>query len=341
MPCYVGLDASKHKTSICIMDKQGKLLKQGEVETSPAAIIEYLRGDGLRYARIGIEASNVAAWLCKGLAHARLPAICIESRHAHGALRTRPNKTDKSDARGIADLMRVGSYRAVHIKSRESQQIRALLSARNTLRAKARDLQNAIRGFLLNFGYKLPLRQPSSFSRSVERLISRDDFAKQLIGPLLDLRSKLEEEAKKIEDRLVFFAKTDPVCRNLTTAPGVGFMTALIYRSAIDDPSRFTYSRSVGPHFGLVPRTFQSGLVDWRGGITKHGDRELRRALYISALASLRPNFKDSWLKAWGARVESRRGRKRALIAVARRLAVVLHRMWVTGAPFRWEASPA
>ncbi len=342
MPCYVGLDVSKQLTSICAMDAKGGVLREGRVESSPKSIVDFLRGDRVRYARVGIEACGLAAWLYQGLARAGLPVLCIEARHAHGVLSARcQQKTDRSDARGIADLMRTGTFRVVHIKTRASQEARAILTARKILRAKAMDLENAIRGLLLGFGIKFEPARGLRFDRRVKPLIAKDAFAARLVLPLLDLRERLLAQAAGFEAQLRELAAQDSVCANLMTAPGVGPLTALTFRTAIDEPGRFASSRSVGAHFGLVPKLSQSGDVERRGRITKHGDRDVRAMLYLAALSAFRTGGRKSWLSAWGEQVAARRGRKRAVVAVARRLAVVLHRMWLSGSPFRWETLPA
>ena len=337
MPYFVGLDGSKKTTSICVMDRKGAIVREGEVATEPKAITSFLRGQGARYALVGMEEWTMSSWLRDGLARARLPVICIEGRHAHGVLKARAHKTDRTDARGIADLLRTGTYRPVHRKSEASRQIKALLTARQLLATKALGMENAIRGLLMNLGFTLGARLRRAFGDVVTRLVRRNEFAWGLVAPLLELCAKLRDQARELERRLTAIAKGDEACRVLTTAPGVGPLTALAYRSVIDDPNRFARSRSVGPLLGLVPRVRQSGETERRGRITKAGDHMLRSGLYMAAIVILRRGGRESWLRAWGETVAARRGKKRAFIAVARRLAVVLHRMWVTGASFRAE----
>ncbi len=335
MPYYVGLDASKNTTNICVMDAKGAVIREGVVDTDPRAIVRFLRGRGVRYAAVGMEAWAVSNWLSEGLAEARLRIVCIETRHAHGVLKARAIKTDRSDARGIADLIRTGTYRPVHPKSVESRQVRALLAARQLLASKALSLENSIRGLLLGLGLRIAARQRGKFAARVMALASKNEFAVGLVRPLLEIRATLLDEAAKLEKRLVQLTRTDPVCRLLMSAPGVGPLTSIAFKSAIDDPNRVTDSRAVGALMGLVPRVRQSGGTERRGRITKTGDRMARSALYLAAMVVLRRGAPASWLKSWGEAVAARRGVKRARIAVARRLSVVLHRMWVTGTPFR------
>ena len=338
MPCYVGLDASKKTTAICVLDAGGAILREAVVPTTVADIVGALRGDGVRYGRVGLEACGLASWLYEGLARARLPVTCIEARHAHSVLQAQANKTDRSDARGIADLMRTGTYRTVHVKCARSRELQALVSARKLLKEKVVDVENAIRGLTLSLGLKVQSRRKATFELRVREIVRGHAFAESLMIPLLEARAALLATAAGLEGRLREEAEADPVCRLLTTAPGVGWLTALLFRVAIDEPGRFQSSRSVGAHLGLVPRTYQSGGSERRGGISRRGSSEMRTALFMSALALMKVRRPCS-LKTWGDGVAARRGRKRALVAVARRLSVVLHRMWISGTPFPWEAA--
>jgi transposase len=284
-----------------------------------------------------MEAWSLAPWLYAGLARAGLPIICIEARHAHAVLdATRANKTDKNDAKGIAEVMRAGIYKTVHIKTPASQQARALITVRKLLRSKARDVENGIRAALLVFGLKLNSGARSTYERRVRRLMGRDSFLKGLIEPLLSVRKRVLDEMDAFEDRLKVMAAEDPVCRRLMTAPAVGAVTALTFRAAVDEPGRFVRSRDVAAHFGLTPKANQSGEMDRHGRISKRGDSSVRVALFMAAKYQLRRAAKPSSLKTWGEAVAARRGRMKALVAIARRLAVTLHRMWVTETDFRW-----
>jgi transposase len=340
MPLFVGLDASKHKTSICILDADGGTVAEGEVATEPKDIIAFLRGRRERYRRIGIEAMSLASWLYEALAKAGLPIICIDARHAHGVLKARLNKTDRNDARGIAEIMRVGIYKAVHIKSAESQQARLLLIARRMLRTKSRDLENLICGALLQSGMKV---SPSAkaFDVKVRELVRKKDFLRSVISPLLDARADLIRRAKLMENCIRALAKEDPVCRRLMTVPGVASIVALTYRTSIDIPGRFADSRNVGVHLGLTVRVRRSGLMERRGNISKIGDATTRSALFSAARVILFSVKRQSRLRDWGLEVKSRRGAGKAMIAVARRLAVILHRMWTTDTDFHDGAVPA
>ncbi len=341
MPCYVGLDASKRLTSVCVLRSNGETVREGDIPTSPKAIVGFLRGDRLRFARVGIEAGSVGSWLGPALIRAGLPVTQIETRRAHSILKERANKTDRSDARGIADLMRTATFTPVHMKSSESQHVRALVTARKLVKAKVLDLQNGIRGLLHGFGLPFDAGRARSFEARARDAARRLAIAQDVVLPLLTALAQLRSILTSYDKTIRVVATASPVCSLLMTAPGVGPITALLFYSSIDDPSRFRRSRNVGPHFGLVPRTQQSGESERRGRISKRGDAEARASLYCAGLTALRTSTRPSWLKTWGLEVAARRGRKRAAVAVARRLAVVLHKMWITGTPFRWEQGGA
>ncbi len=341
MPCYVGLDASKKFTSICVMDRSGVVIREGVVPSTPEDIAAFLRGGRLRYARVGLEMWSMAAWLYVGLAKAGLPIICVNGVHAHGVLKARTHKTDRNDARGIADLMRTGTFKPVHIKSGASQEGQALSTARRLLKTKITDLENGIRGLLLSLGLKLDRGRANTFESRARKLSQRHEFATSLTVPLLEVRSSMLTQLGELEKRINALASADPVCRLLMTAPGVGSLTALIFRSCIDEPLRFHSSRSIGPYLGLVPRTYQSGEFERRGRISKAGAQDVRSSLFMAAMTLTQVTRRNCWLKTWGNQIAARRGRKKALVAVARRLAVMLHHMWVTNTPFRWDLQPA
>lgn len=342
MPCFVGLDVSKKTAHICVVNEVGGILEEGITESDPKAIIAFLRGKRRRYARIGMEAWSLASWLYAGLAKAGLPVIVIEAFHAHGMLTaTRRNKTDRNDARGIAELMRQGIYKTVHVKTLESQEIKAQLSVRKLLLMKAHDIENGIQGLLLGYGLRLRPGLKATFERHATALTAPVARASELIEPLLAVRRCILAEVAEFDGRLKRMAVDDPVCQRLMTAPGVGALTALTFRAAIDEPARFPKSRSVGVHLGLTPRTRQSGEKETRGGISKMGDESARTALFLAAIAQMRRSTKTSWLKTWGEQVAARRGRKKAVVAVARKLAVTLHSMWMNETEFRWSAAPA
>jgi transposase len=333
------LDASKATTSVCILGADGETVREGDVATEPTAIIQFLRGERRRYRRIGLEATSLSAWLYESLAAAGLPIICIDARHAHGVLAARLNKTDRNDARGIAEIMRAGIYKAVHIKTKASQEAKLLLSARASLSAKRHDIGNAIRAALLQFGLKIAPGSTYNFDQRAEKLAPAAGVLREVVDSLLASRAALATQIARLEGRINQLVAADPICGRLMTAPGVGPLTALAYRAAVDVPQRFSSSRTVGVHLGLTRRAFKSGTIDRHGRISKCGDQAARSALYLAARTLLRPATRPSYLKAWGLKVAAERGHGKGVIAVARRLAVILHRMWIDETDFRWEVT--
>jgi transposase len=334
---YCGLDISLRKTSICIVDRDGAIVKEATVASDPEAIGQALRDSGRPLERIGIEAGSTSSWLLAGLRAQGWPVVCIDARHAAAALQAGfRNKTDRNDARGIADLMRVNKFRQVWVKSPEAQRQGALLTARSALHRQLVNLENIIRGILRGEGVVLPLGR-ARFEREVQQATAADECLAGIVAPLLAARAELLRQRAAVDRRIVETARHDPVCRLLATAPGVGAHVALAFRAAIDDPARFRRSRTVGAHLGLTPRQHSSGEVNRTCGISKMGDRHARSMLYIAALCILRRDV-GLWCgpKAWALAVAKARGIRKARVALARRLAVVLHRMWVTGEPFRW-----
>ena len=251
------------------------------------------------------------------------------------------NKTDRNDARGIAQMMRVGLFKPVHVKTLAAQEQRMLLTSRKLLQRKLLDVESDLRGTLRNFGLKVGIVSRSRYEVWISELVESFPRLAAIVGPLLAVRRVMRQQLAVLHQMLLDMARGDPVCRRLMTAPGVGAVVALTYRATVDQPQRFVHSRAVGAHVGLTPKRYQSGEIDYDGGVSKCGDALRRTMLYEAAHSLLTHSGKWSWLKAWGVRVAQRRGMRRAIVAVARRLAVVLHRMWVDGSEFRWRRDSA
>jgi len=340
MPHFVGLDVSVKETTICVLDEQGRVTHRAVVDSDPMVISQHLVGLGHAYGRVGLEAGPLSPWLYGGLVDAGLPAICVETRHMHAALSARINKTDRNDAFGIAQMMRVGLFKPVHVKTPASQQRRLLLTSRRLLQRKVYDIENDLRGQLRNFGLKVGIVGSVGFDARVRELVSELGFVAAVVAPLLEARSALRTQLAKLHKMLLDVVRDDPVCRRLMTAPGVGPIVALTYRTCVDNPARFGRSKCVGAHYGLTPRVYQSGETSRTGRTSKCGDAMLRATLYEAALVLLTgPCRRWSALKAWGVAVVRRRGMQRAIVAVARKLAIVLHRMWRDETDFRWSAA--
>ena len=339
MTHYAALDVSLRSVHICVIDTDGKIKAEASLASEVEDILAYLKGLGLKIAAVGFEAGTLTQYLDYGLKAAGFKVICMEARQVKAALSAMRNKTDKHDARGIAHILRSGWYSEVHVKSLKSHQIRALLSSRKAVLAKCIDLENEIRGLLKVFGIKLPPRLGhGSFDGAVRETIETDSALAHALLPLLDVRLELYRAFRELDNRTRKLAQADEICRRLMTAPGVGFITALTFKAAVDDPARFRRSRTVAAHFGLTPRRFQSGELDIEGHISRCGDADVRSALYTAANAMMTRSSRYSSLKAWGRQLAKKRGHRRAVIAVARKLAVILHRMWIDETPFQWSA---
>lgn len=327
---------------MCVVDEAGRVVFERKVATEPDDLVGLLTSIGGDYGRIGIEAGPLSQWLVNGLAEAGLPVICVETRHMNSLLKAQQvNKSDRHDARGIAQMMRVGLFKPVHVKTLASQEKRMLLTGRKLLQRKMLDIEFDLRGTLRNFGLKVGVVGTAGFEARVRDLVAGMSSLSAIVEPLLTVRRVLRQEFARMHKMLLEVVRQDPVCRRLMTAPGVGAVVALTYRATVDQPQRFVHSRAVGAHVGLTPRRHQSGESDYDGGISKSGDTMLRTMLYEAAQTLLTQSRHWSWLKAWGTRVAQRRGMRRAIVAVARRLAVILHRMWVDGSDFRWGRDPA
>jgi transposase len=334
---YAGLDVSLELTSVCVVDARGEIVREAKVASEPEALIRYLRAQDVEIGRIGLEAGPLSQWLRAGLVAAGFDTVLLETRHVKAALSAITVKTDRRDARGIAQLLRLGWYRPVHAKSASAQEVRSLLTARKLIQAKLLDVESGIRGVLRGFGLKVGAISRGRFERRILELVDGHAILETVVGSMLAARAALEAEFKHLHRALLALVRADPVCRQLMSVPGVGAIVAITFKSGVDDPSRFRRSRDVGPHFGLTPRKYQSGELDVTGSITKVGDRMVRTALYEAASVMLSRTVRFSGLKAWAMAVAKRRGTKKAKVALARKLGVILHRMWVDGTDFRWS----
>ncbi len=336
MKYYVGLDVSVKETSVCVVDEVGKIVRELKVPSHPEDLVGVLTDGSRRLERIGLEAGPLSQWLFSGLANAGLPVVCIETRHTKAFLKAQVNKSDRSDARGIAQMMRVNLFRPVHVKTLTSQKRRALLTARKILQDKAIAIENDIRGLLRNFGLKVGPVGLSTFDERIRELTEGMPELIEIMEPLLSARQKLREMFAKLHRRLLLVARGDGVCRRLMTIPGVGPVVSLAFSATIDIPARFKNSRAVGPSLGLTPVLNQSGESHRVGRVSLCGDAMMRALLYEAAQVMITRVKKWSSLKAWAMNVVRRRGLKKAIVALARRLAVIMHRIWIDGSVFRW-----
>ena len=341
MKYYAGLDVSLEETSVCVVDDEGEVVAELRVASDPSAIAAGLERWRGRLRRAGLEAGGLTPWLCRGLWDLGLPAVCIETRRMKAYAKASAVKTDRRDARLIALAMRAGLYRAVHVKSEASHKVRLALTARQALLRQARQLQGKIRGDLKVFGVKLGKVGSGGFAGRVKACLADRPDLLGLVAPLLEVRAQQLAQVRAYDRLLRRLAQSDAVCRLFLTVPGVGVQTALAYRAVIEVPQRFAQSRQVAPALGLTPRIEASGERVLHGAITKAGDGLLRALLFEAANALLTRSRRYCALKRWGLELAKRRGMNRARVAVARKLAIILHRMWRDGSAFRWGAEPA
>jgi transposase len=341
MEHFVGLDVSLKLTAICVVDRAGSVIREGVVDSAPETIAEFVTSNAPNVVRIGLEAGPTATWLWTELKQLGLPVICIDARHAKAVLKMQINKSDRNDAAGIARIMQTGWFKEVRVKDLDSHYIRALLASRALLVKIKRDLENQVRGLLKNLGLVIGRAKLNVFAVRAEELIERRPELMAAVKPLLDARNAIEQQVNDLNRKVMRLARNDAQVRRFMTAPGVGPVTALCFLATIDDPTRFKRSRSVGAYVGLTTRRYASGETDWTGRISKWGDKMLRSYLYEAANVLLTRVAKWSTLKAWGIRLAKRSGLRKAKVAVARKLAVILHRMWIEGTEFKWSSKEA
>jgi transposase len=370
--------------SLCLVDREGRIRREGKVAGEPEAILLWLAAAQNVPERVGLEAGPLPRWLRAGLTKAGLAVTLLETRHVKAALSAMAIKTDRNDARGSARLLRLGWFKPVPAKALPAQEGRALLTARKLLVDKVRDLENSLRGLLRNCGLKARPIGKAGLAGRIRALVAgqpaqqapapspqgrasadaRGAMLALITGPFLEAREALRRELAVLHRAVMRLARGCSLCRRLMTAPGVGVVVALTFKSTIDDPARLARSRDVGPYLGLVPRRDQSGETDYVGSITRIGDAMLRTALYEAAPAMLRMNgaavHRRSALRAWVLRLAERAGARKARVApsmppprhrsasrtgstaapsLARKLGLVLHRMWASESVLRCEAA--
>jgi transposase len=341
MEHFAGIDVSLELSSVCVVDATGRIVREAKVASEPEALVAWFGGLGIEVARIGLEAGPLSQWLFAAMRDAGFAVELLETRHVRDAFKAMPVKTDRKDARGIAQLMRLGWFRPVHCKSLPAQETRALLTARKLLQTKRLDVEMSLRGVLRGFGLKVGPATARSFPGRARELVAGHPVLTVVAEALLAAREALGEQLRGLEKRLRDQAREDERARLLMTTPGVGVIVALTFAAAVDDPARFRSSKALGAHFGLTPRKYQSGETDVTGRISKIGDAGVRTALYEAANIVLTRPVKGSALKSWAARIAARAGMRKAKVALARKLAVVLHRMLADGKPFSAERAAA
>jgi transposase len=337
---YVGLDVSLNETTISVR-RNGKRIWRGACPSHPQAISAVLSQHAPNAARVVLETGPLAVWLFHSLTAEGVPVICIDARHAKAALDMAPNKTDANDADGLAQLSEVGFFREVRVKQYDSMLTRTLVGARSQMIKIVTDLHNQIRGVMKTFGLIVPKGAGRVFDANVRLLLAANPELALIVVPLLDAWRSTRSRASELDRQLVAAARRSPSCKVLMSIPGVGAVTATSFAAAIEDPQNFKTSRSVGAWLGLTTRRYQSGEVDYDGHISRRGDKHLRALVYEAATVILTRSTAESALRSWGLKLRERVGFKRAAVALARKLAVVMHSMLKTGEIFNPGAAAA
>lgn len=338
---YVGLDLGLKKTFACIVDDNDKVIKRGEVESEPEAIALWLYEQKLKYKFVGIESGMMHEYIYFGLVKAGYPVKVINSTDSRDFMKRKINKNDKNDAHGIARMLRTGQYREVYVKTEESQRQRVKLGTRRFAMLQLGDTERHIRGILRNFGLKIGKITRSQYETRVRELIEHDADLRTSIEPLLEARKVQIEKVNQLTREVLTVVKNCPVCKILMTCPGVGTITALMFKTTIDTPKRFQNARAVGAAIGLTPRAHDSGETKRKGRISKIGDKDLRSALFEGASAFMMRSNRKSWLREWALQLKEKKGYFKAVVALARKIAMILYTLWIEWRPFRWDDQPA
>ena len=332
MQYYTGLDVGLRSTFICVVDNEGRQVHASEVASDADVIARRLASLGLEYHRVGLETGQLSIHLSKALRAKGLPVVCMDARHVAAALSTQVNKTDANDARGIAHLLRCGLFREVHVKSDDACDKRILLASRRQLKTQVGALESTIRGLLKIHGVVLGPANRLGYLARVRDAMDKLDAASRLgMEALVTSLEHLRAACKALDTQVKKQAATDTRSRLLMSMPGVGPLTSTTLVATLDDAGRFTKSRSVGAYLGLTPRQYSSGETTRQGRISRAGPAECRAMLYEAAHCLLHFYKKPSRLKAWGLKLAKKKGMQRAIVATARRMAVIMHRMLMTG----------
>jgi len=333
MEQFIGLDVSLKDTFISVR-QGGQRIWRGKCPSDPKLIAEVIRKRAPNAERVVFETGPLSVWFYHALTQEGLPAICIDARHAKAALDMAPNKTDANDADGLAHLAEVGFYREVRVKSFDSMLVRTLVAARNQMLKATTQMSNQIRGLMKTFGLLVPKGAGRVFEGHVRSLLASNAGLEQIILPVLEAWLGMRARAAELSKQLVTSARVGEQCQLLSSIPGIGAVTASSFVAAIEDPENFRKSRSVGAWIGLTTRRYQSGEVDYDGHISRRGDNHLRGLLYEAAVVILTRSTAESALRIWGLKLKEKIGFKRAAVAVARKLAVIMHTMLRTGELF-------
>jgi transposase len=338
MGYYCGIDLASKRTAICVIDQHRRVKKEVEVATEGKTIGDAL--SGYRGLTCIVEAAPLAEWLCReveAMGH-KISIVC--PRKAKVALASQgKKKTDRRDARALAELCRSGWYEAVHRKSAEARDMRSYMTARKQLVQSSGALASAIRGILRAHGIKITgSSDDHAFVDKVKA--AAEGLSKpvqQAIAELLQAFELLHGQQRRMYKALQKSLKQEEVVQRLMTIPGVGPATAATFVATIDDPSRFPDGDKVASYLGLVPSVYQSGETEYHGRITKSGDKLLRWLLVEAAHSLLCRSGTPCSLRTWGLKLQAAKGTGKARVAVARRLCGTMWKLWKDGGVFHAE----
>lgn len=340
MKYYAGLDVSLKEISVCVVDGDGTAIERGTCPADPEGVAGWFRNRQIMPCRIVHESGQLSIWLQRGLAGLGLPATCIDARKAHKALSARLNKSDATDAEGLAQLARTGWYTFVHVRSEDADRLRSLTGARERLIRLRKDLEGHIRGVLKTFGIRMTGigqgRQRQAFRDQLAMAGESDPVLRSIADGFIAAHVTLCQAADDLDKAVKKKAKAHPVARRLMTIPGVGPVNALSFIALIDDPYRFSRTSNVGAFLGLTPKRHQSGEVDWSGRVSKCGDGAIRGLLFEAASCVIRQVKRFSPLKSWAVRLAGRRGLRKAAVATARKIAVMMLTLWKNETDYHW-----
>jgi transposase len=337
MKYYVGLDVSMKTTFISIVNQEKKIVFESEVSTDPEAIFSALKSTKLDVENCAIESGAISHWLVQELLKRKIPVVCVDSRKMAKILSININKTDKNDARLIAEALRCGFYSEVHQKNQEDAEMLILLGARRTLIEVSTKLKNAIRGHLKIFGIRLGTASNNKFDNLVQAALqNKPEVVRLGIKSLLETFKHTNNEIESLEKKIAKMAIEDGDVKLLTTIPGVGVITAFTFKTCLGDPTRFKRSRSVGAYFGMTPTQYSSGDIIKQGRVSKSGDSEVRSLLNEAAFSIIYSSKSWSRIKAWGLKIKKKKGHKKAMMAIGRKLSILMYSMLVSRKPFEY-----
>lgn len=337
MEYYIGLDVSLQETSVCVIDKTNKIIAETIIASDCEVLATYLAKNNYKQTSIiAIESGQLSIPLCKGLRAKGCNVICVDARHMASALSSRINKNDKNDALGIARVLQTGWYKEVQIKSDENCELKVLLGSRRQLVSSRQQIMGTARGLLKIYGIKLGASTNGFAEQAAKQMKNLTEVVRISIKLLLESLESIEKSLKEMDRLIEQHAKVDEDCKLLMTIPGVGKITAVTYKTSLDAAGRFKDSATVGAYMGLTPKQYSSGEVNRHGSISKMGPKECRCMLYEAAQSMLVVSNKHSKLKAWGMKIAKKKGNKKAIVAVARKLAVIMHKMLIDRSEFKY-----